>query len=125
MTNHLAHNFFSECARLRGDAGEYCYLRVAHDVEQRDCAAAIELPSGNVFALAQERFLAWSNSLAAFHKQSVSIERIDAFARLLFGETFFFHCSDEHVHNADAGGAGAEHRYGLLTERNTCGVDSG
>ena len=65
-------------------------------------------------ACAQERFLAGAHSLAAFDEQAVAIEGIDALARLLFGEAFFFHGGDEQIDDADACRAGAEHGDGLL-----------
>ena len=78
------------------------------------CASAGELPSGHVFAFAQQRLLAGANPLAAFDEQAIAIEGIDALARLLFGQAFFFHRRDEQIDDADARRAGAEHGDRLL-----------
>src|SRR5208337_89338 len=51
------------------------------------------------------------------------VERVNASSRLLLAQPFFFHGGDEKINNANPGRPGAEHRNGVLVERNSRGID--
>ena len=66
-----------------------------------------------------------ANALAAFDKQAVAVEGVDAAARLRFAQAFFLHGGDQQIDDADARRSRAEHGDGLLAERDSGGVDGG
>ena len=127
VTRHLAHNRLSKHAWLSADARQHRDAHIAHHVKQRNSAGfgrgRRELPSRNVPVLARQRLLLGTNSLAAFDDQAVAIESVNAAARLLFAEPFFFHGGDEKVCDAKTRRSRAEHGDGLVVKRYSGGIN--
>ena len=99
--------------------------RIAHHIAAAKYARCALAPKASIRrrprACAQ-RVAARGESLAAFHQQAKTVEGVNAPARLLFAQPFFFHCGDKQIENANAGRTRAKHGDGLLAERNARGI---